>query len=109
MSTTNRAERRRLQMTIDATQRKTMAAGMVLVATYKKEEHRAEVVAGEDEKLRYRLADGTAYRSPSAAGSAVMGGVACHGWRFWRVAGAATPSPGDAPSDRKSTRLNSSH
>ncbi|MCK9495476.1 MAG: hypothetical protein M0R75_08270 [Dehalococcoidia bacterium] len=85
-------------MTIDATQRKQMTAGMVLAATYKKEEHRAEVVTGEDGRLRYRLTDGTEYTSPSAAGSAVMGGVACNGWRFWRVAGAATQAPGDEPS-----------
>ena len=85
-------------MTIDATQRKTMAAGMTLVASYKKQEHRAEVVAGEGGKLRYRLADGTEYTGPSAAGSAVMGGVACNGWRFWWVPGAAIQTPESAPS-----------
>ncbi|MDA1061373.1 MAG: hypothetical protein O2895_00405 [Chloroflexi bacterium] len=73
-------------MAIDATQRKAMAAGMTLTAKYKKAEHTAEVVAGEDGKLVYRLADGREFKSPSAAGSAVMGGVACNGWRFWSLA-----------------------
>ena len=73
-------------MAIDATQRKAMAAGMTLTAKYKKAEHTAEVVAGEDDKLVYRLADGREFKSPSAAGSAVMGGVACNGWRFWSLA-----------------------
>lgn len=27
----------------------------------------------------------TVYKSVSAAGSAVMGGIACNGWRFWSV------------------------
>src|SRR3546814_1952134 len=27
------------------------------------------------------------YKSPSAAGSAVMGGTACNGWRFWSLEG----------------------
>ena len=68
--------------------------GTRLVARYKKVEHTATVVEGEGGGLRYRLEDGREFKSPSAAGSAVMGGVACNGWRFWSVAGdgkAATP------------------
>jgi len=33
-----------------------------------------------DDGIRYRLDDGRKFKSPSAAGSAVMGGKACNGW-----------------------------
>ena len=66
--------------------------GTVLVARYKKQEHRAEVVAGENGQVRYKLPDGREFTSPSAAGSAVMGGTACNGWRFWSVEGAEEPT-----------------
>jgi len=64
-----------------------LAVGTKLVARYKGQDHTAEVVKTE-EGLRYRLADGTEFKSPSSAGSAIMGGSACNGWRFWSVAGA---------------------
>ena len=32
--------------------------GTQLIAKYKKEEYKAEVIAGEDGKVKYRLADG---------------------------------------------------
>jgi hypothetical protein len=60
--------------------------GTTLVARYKKQEHTAEVVKTED-GIRYRLPDGREFKSPSSAGSAVMGGNACNGWRFWSIAG----------------------
>ena len=63
--------------------------GTKLVARYKNTEYRCEVVAGKEEggKSRYRLPDGREFTSPSAAGSAVMDGVACNGWRFWSLEG----------------------
>ena len=71
-----------------------LAVGTRLVARYKKTEHTATVVEGEGGGLRYRLEDGREFKSPSAAGSAVMGGVACNGWRFWSLAGeAGAPAP----------------
>jgi len=63
------------------------AVGTRLVARYKGETHTAEVVSS-DQGMRYRLADGREFKSPSAAGSAVMGGIACNGWRFWSLADA---------------------
>ena len=72
-------------MAIDATQRKVMAAGRTLTAKYKGEQHTVDVVAGAGGKLLYRLADGREFNSPSSAGSAVMGGTACNGWRFWSI------------------------
>ncbi len=68
-----------------------LAAGTRLVARYKKEVHTLEVVQTE-ERLRYRLADGREFKSPSAAGSAVMGGTACNGWRFWSLEGTEPPA-----------------
>ena len=73
-----------------------LTVGTRLVARYKKQEHTATVVEGEGGGLRYRLLDGRDFKSPSAAGSAVMGGVACNGWRFWSVAG-----EGNAPAPKK--------
>ena len=67
-----------------------LRVGTKLVARYKKVAYHAEVVAGEEGKVRYRLEDGREFKSPSAAGSAVMGGNACNGWAFWSLAGAET-------------------
>ncbi len=69
-----------------AIENRNLAAGTKLVARYKGKEYAAEVVKTE-EGVRYRLEDGREYKSPSSAGSAVMGGSACNGWRFWFVAG----------------------
>jgi hypothetical protein len=56
-------------------------------------EYRCDVLAGEEGRARYRLTDGREFRTPSGAGSAVMGGVACNGWRFWNVAGPEKTKP----------------
>ena len=69
-----------------------LAAGTKLVARYKGKEYTAEVVETE-EGLRYRLEDGKEFKSLSSAGSAVMGGSACNGWRFWSVAGSEKAKP----------------
>jgi hypothetical protein len=58
----------------------------VLVARYKKRDHRCDVVKGKDGKVVFRVG-GKEFTSPSAAGSAVMGGTACNGWRFWTPEG----------------------
>ncbi len=58
--------------------------GTRLVATYKKETYRAEVIAGEEGKVLYRLGDGQEFKSPSAAGTAITS-RACNGWRFWSL------------------------
>jgi len=66
--------------------------GTVLVGRYHKKDHRCEVVKGAEGKVAFRVG-GKEYGSPSAAGSAVMGGVSCNGWRFWTVEGTATKAP----------------
>ena len=66
--------------------------GTVLVARYKKRDHHCDVVKGAEGKIAFRV-NGKEYGSPSAAGSAVMGGTACNGWRFWTPEGAAKDAP----------------
>ena len=65
--------------------------GTVLTARYKKQDRTCEVVQ-TDGGLRYRLDDGTEHKSPSSAGKAAMGGVACNGWRFWSLQGDLKPA-----------------
>jgi len=72
-----------------------LSVGTRLVARYKKETYVAKVVEGEG-KLRYRLEDGREFKSPSAAGSAVMGCNACNGWNFWSLE-AEPPEIEDTP------------
>jgi hypothetical protein len=67
-----------------------LEVGTRLVANYKKQAYVCTVEAGEEGKTVFVL-DGKAYSSPSAAGSAVMGGTACNGWRFWSVEGVEAP------------------
>ena len=78
-------------MPIDGGLRDKLEAGTMLVARYKGEEHAAEVTT-EDGKTRFRLADGRVFKSPSAAASAVMGGLAANGWRFWSLASETVPA-----------------
>lgn len=66
--------------------------GTHLVGRYHKQSHSCEVVEGEGGKLRYRLADGREFKSPSAAGMAITG-HACDGWVFWSVETATAPQP----------------
>jgi hypothetical protein len=76
--------------------------GTKLVARYKKQDYTAEVVKTED-GIRYRL-NGTDYKSPSSAGSAVMGGSACNGWRFWSVEGENGAAPTNKPRAAKAKK-----
>lgn len=67
-----------------AERRRAYAAGSSLVGRYLGEEFGLTVVE-EDGSLHYRLDDGRTFSSLSAAGSAVIGGGACNGWKFWRL------------------------
>ncbi len=80
-----------------------LVPGTRLVARYKGQQYSAQVVQ-TDQGLRYQLADGRQFKSPSAAGSAVMGGSACNGWRFWTVEGQEPAAPRRAPVGAKSTK-----
>jgi rubrerythrin len=72
-----------------------LEVGTRLVANYKKQAYVCVVDAAGDgeEGIAFVLEDGKRFKSPSAAGSAVMGGGAVNGWRFWSLEGeAAAPS-----------------
>ena len=80
-----------------------LEAGTKLIAKFKKEEYQAEVVAGEAEgKVKFKLADGREFKSPSAAGTAITG-KACNGWAFWGVEpdGATTETEESEGSEEK--------
>jgi len=85
-----------------AIENRNLPAGTRLVANYKKQAFACTVEAEADGKLAY-VVDGKRYKSPSSAGSAVMGGSACNGWRFWSVEGATDGAdvPVAAPKERK--------
>ena len=70
--------------------------GTKVIAKYKKEEYTAEVIAGEDGKVKYRLADGREFKSPSSAGTAITN-KACNGWAFWSAEAGGAPSEAEEP------------
>jgi hypothetical protein len=72
--------------------------GTKLVARYKKEEFRAEVIAGEYGKVRYRLADGREFKSPSSAGTAITS-KAFNGWAFWSIESGSDQTGSQGPED----------
>jgi hypothetical protein len=57
------------------------------VANYKKARYVCTVEADEEGKLAFVLEGGRRFKSPSSAASAVMGGSAANGWKFWSVEG----------------------
>ncbi len=77
-------------------------AGTKLAGRYKGQQHSVLVVGDAETGFGYELDNGTIYKSLSAAGSAVMNGVSCNGWRFWSVEG---EEPDDAPSKPKATAV----
>jgi hypothetical protein len=75
---------------------RSLKAGTKLVARYKGKDYTCQVVDTKEGR-RYIVDDGADFqaadfKSPSSAGSAVMGGSACNGWRFWSIEG-QEPTP----------------
>jgi hypothetical protein len=73
---------------------RTLTAGTILEATYKKTAYTCEVV-DEGGETRFKLTlngEAKLHKSPSSAASAVMGGIAANGWKFWTVQGEAAPA-----------------
>ncbi len=65
-----------------------LTVGTRLVASYRKQAHVCMVEeSDEGEGTVFVLTDGRKFKSPSSAASAVMGGKAVNGWRFWSVQG----------------------
>ena len=86
-----------------AIENRNLEPGTRLVARYRKEEWQAEVL--DTDPATYALCgeqrltnQAASYKSLSAAGSAVMGGINCNGWRFWSLEGEASTK---APRERK--------
>ena len=80
-----------------AIENRNLPVGTRLWANYKKSRYVCTVQAGdEDGAVAFVLEDGSRHKSPSAAGSKVMGGKAVNGWRFWTVEGEA-PSASAEP------------
>ena len=84
-----------------AIENRDLPAGTKLVARYKGQTHEALVLIDDAGKPGYELDGKTIFRSLSAAGSAVMGGTACNGWRFWSVEGTAPGKPETQTADAK--------
>jgi hypothetical protein len=79
-----------------------LPVGTRLVADYKETRYVCTVEKAEEgEGVLYALEDGKRFKSPSAAGSAVMGGTACNGWRFWTVEGEEPPAREAKPAAKK--------
>lgn len=72
-------------------QNRNLPAGTRLVAKFKKQAYVCTVQEDDEAKTTYVLEDGRAFKSPSAAGSAITGG-AINGWRFWSVEGDEPPA-----------------
>ena len=71
-----------------AIENRNLGVGNRLVANYRKERFICRVEKAEEgEGVVFVLEDGKKFKSPSSAGSAVMGGKAVNGWRFWSVEG----------------------
>ena len=87
-----------------------LTAGTRLVASYRKQAHVCMVEKPEEgEGNVFVLEDGRKFKSLSSAASAVMGGKAANGWRFWSVEGTEPKARegGDEPEARavKAKRL----
>ncbi|MEO6043459.1 MAG: DUF2924 domain-containing protein [Tepidiformaceae bacterium] len=88
--------RRRSRRAMAITNRE-LVAGTKLVGRYKGQQHTVLVVGDADPGFGYELNNGTIYKSLSAAGSVVMKGVSCNGWRFWSVEGDEAEKPTPKP------------
>ena len=81
-----------------------LEAGTRLAARYKGETHTVLVLLDDEGKPGYELDGGTIYRSLSSAGSAVMNGQACNGWRFWSLEDDLTEKPAKEAKETKATK-----
>ncbi len=81
-----------------------LKGGEKLVARYKGEEHSVLVLADDKGGLGFELDGATIHKSLSSAGSAVMGGTACNGWRFWSPEGELKERPAKEPKTKGATK-----
>jgi hypothetical protein len=83
-----------------AIENRNLPTGTHLWANYKKQRYVCTVEAGEESEVAFVLEDGSRHKSPSAAGSRVMGGKAVNGWRFWTVEGDVPPASNEKPAKK---------
>lgn len=88
-----------------------LKVGTVLKARYKSKVYMCHVTDRGGGQTGFTLMDKgmpkDEYKSPSTAGRAVMGGIACNGWRFWSLAtdfDAGNGQRGQAKADRKAPK-----
>ena len=79
---------------------RSLLAGTRLVANYKKQTHVCTIEADEEGKTAFVLPDGRRFKSPSSAASAIMGGKAVNGWRFWSLEGEGAEPKAQATTDK---------
>ena len=82
-----------------AVEKQEFTVGTRLVGRYKKATYTVEVVETGEGK-RFRLEDGRESKSLSAAGSAIMGGKAVNGWRFWSLESEGAAQAGQEQTER---------
>jgi hypothetical protein len=88
-----------------AIENRNLEVGTRLVANYKKTRYVCVVEAGEEDgAVVFVLEDGSRHKSPSAAGSKVMGGKSVNGWRFWSLEGDAPAAPADETKPKSKAR-----
>ena len=81
--------------------------GTRLAANYKKQAYVCAVEKDAEGKLAFVLEDGQRFKSPSSAASAVMGGSAANGWRFWSLEGEAPQTEAKPAAERPAKKANS--
>jgi hypothetical protein len=100
-----RAVRRSEREDSNVIENRNLPVGTRLVANYKKQAYVCTVEAGEEDgSLAFVLEDGSRHKSPSAAGSKVMGGKAVNGWRFWSLEGDTPAAPAEDAKPEPKTR-----
>lgn len=77
-----------------------LKVGTKLVARYKGHDYECEVGQAENGSLTFDI-DSEHFKSPSKAGSHVMSGIACNGWRFWSIAGSEAAEKAAKPKAKK--------
>ena len=89
-----------------AIENRDLEPGTKLIAKYKKEEYRAEVIGGEEGKVGYKLADGREFKSLSSAGTAITS-KACNGWAFWSIETGDGNPPVEGPPEEEPSKKTS--
>lgn len=83
---------------------RTLQPGERLAANYRGKTHAVDVIESDSGGIAFQLDTGEVFTSMSAAGSRVMGGISCNGWRFWSRSDDLRPPRQTAASQSQITR-----